>query len=76
MPRRRYSTEAHTRTASPRHELLDVWEVGHGLCALPAPSPGDIFFDMEGDGLARDVPLEYLFGAVDAQANLSSVVGP
>jgi predicted RecB family nuclease len=51
----------------PRHELLDVWEVGHGLCALPAPSPGDIFFDMEGDGLARDVPLEYLFGAVDAQ---------
>ena len=51
----------------PRHELLDAWEVGHGLCALPAPSPGDIFFDMEGDGLARDVPLEYLFGAVDAQ---------
>jgi predicted RecB family nuclease len=50
---------------SPRHELLDAWEVGHGLCALPSPSPGDIFFDMEGDGLARDVPLEYLFGAVD-----------
>ncbi len=49
----------------PRHELLDVWEVGHGLCALPPPSPGDLFFDMEGDGLARDVPLEYLFGAVD-----------
>jgi len=51
----------------PRHELLDAWEVGHGLCALPRPSPGDIFFDMEGDGLARDVPLEYLFGAVDMQ---------
>ncbi len=51
----------------PRHELLDAWEVGHGLCALPTPSPGDIFFDMEGDGLARDVPLEYLFGAVDMQ---------
>jgi predicted RecB family nuclease len=49
----------------PRHELLDAWEVGHGLCALPPPSPGDLFFDMEGDGLARDVPLEYLFGAVD-----------
>jgi uncharacterized protein len=49
----------------PRHELLDAWEMGHGLCALPSPSPGDIFFDMEGDGLARDVPLEYLFGAVD-----------
>ena len=51
----------------PRHELLDAWEVGHGLCALPAPSPGDLFFDMEGDGLARDVPLEYLFGAVDTR---------
>ncbi len=52
---------------APRHELLDAWEVGHGLCALPRPSPGDLFFDMEGDGLARDVPLEYLFGAVDTQ---------
>jgi predicted RecB family nuclease len=50
---------------APRHELLDAWEVGHGLCALPSPSPGDLFFDMEGDGLARDVPLEYLFGVVD-----------
>jgi uncharacterized protein len=50
---------------APRHELLDAWEVGHGLCALPRLSEGDIFFDMEGDGLARDVPLEYLFGAVD-----------
>jgi predicted RecB family nuclease len=49
----------------PRHELLDAWEVGRGLCSLPSPSPGDLFFDMEGDGLARDVPLEYLFGAVD-----------
>ncbi|MGA7988303.1 MAG: TM0106 family RecB-like putative nuclease [Candidatus Dormiibacterota bacterium] len=50
---------------APRYELLDAWEVGHGLCALPRPSAGDLFFDMEGDGLARDVPLEYLFGAVD-----------
>jgi predicted RecB family nuclease len=50
---------------APRFELLDAWELGHGLCALPRPSPGDLFFDMEGDGLARDVPLEYLFGAVD-----------
>ncbi len=50
---------------SPRHELLDAWEVGLGLCSLPSPSAGDIFFDMEGDGLARDTPLEYLFGAVE-----------
>ncbi len=50
---------------TPRYELLDAWEVGHGLCALPRPSAGDLFFDMEGDGLARDETLEYLFGAVD-----------
>jgi predicted RecB family nuclease len=49
----------------PRYELLDAWEVGQGLCALPPPSAGDLFFDMEGDGLARDTPIEYLFGAVD-----------
>ena len=61
---------------APRHELLDAWEVGHGLCALPSPSPGDLFFDMEGDGLARDVPLEYLFGAVEhVAAKYRRVVG-
>jgi len=57
--------QGHQAGGVPRYELLDAWEVGRGLCALPAPSPGDVFFDMEGDGLARDVPLEYLFGAVD-----------
>ena len=40
------------------------------------PSPGDLFFDMEGDGLARDVPLEYLFGAVDTDGDVPRVVGP
>ncbi|GAA3462390.1 uncharacterized protein J2S66_003913 [Saccharothrix longispora] len=39
------------------------------LAALPAPSPGDLFFDMEGDPFALDGEgLEYLFGVVDADA--------
>ncbi|PWW66510.1 TM0106 family RecB-like putative nuclease [Actinokineospora spheciospongiae] len=37
------------------------------LASLPAPSPGDVFFDMEGDPYALDGDgLEYLFGAVTA----------
>lgn len=36
------------------------------LAALPAPSPGDVFFDMEGDPFAlAGEGLEYLFGATD-----------
>jgi predicted RecB family nuclease len=33
-----------------------------GLSALPAPSPGDVFFDLEGDPFVEDGGLEYLFG--------------
>ncbi len=44
-----------------RHELLDVVE-GFGLCRLPEPSPGDIFFDLEGDPFIGEHGLEYLFG--------------
>ncbi|MBV8195399.1 MAG: TM0106 family RecB-like putative nuclease, partial [Candidatus Dormibacteraeota bacterium] len=47
----------------PLHELLPNDEPGFGLSALPEPSPGDVFFDMEGDGL-HEQALEYLFGAV------------
>ena len=41
------------------------------LAQLPAPSPGDIFFDFEGDpmwveGTSHDWGLEYLFGLVEA----------
>ena len=45
------------------HELLDRQE-GQGLALLPEPSPGDIFFDMEGDAFVGDAGLEYLFGLV------------
>ncbi|TVT28325.1 TM0106 family RecB-like putative nuclease, partial [Amycolatopsis rhizosphaerae] len=38
------------------------------LAELPAPAPGDVFFDMEGDPFALGgTGLEYLFGAVTAE---------
>jgi predicted RecB family nuclease len=45
------------------YELLDV-EPGLGLSRLPPPSPGDIFFDLEGDRFVEDGGIEYLFGYV------------
>ena len=35
---------------------------GFGLTILPAPSAGDVFFDLEGDPFAGEGGLEYLFG--------------
>lgn len=43
------------------YESLPV-QPGFGLCCLPEPSPGDIFFDLEGDPFVRDGGLEFLFG--------------
>lgn len=43
------------------HELLPI-AAGFGLAALPAPSVGDIFLDLEGDPFAGEGGLEYLFG--------------
>lgn len=54
--------QAEARTAGePRYELLPV-EPSLGLCALPEPSEGDIFFDLEGDPFVGEHGLEYLFG--------------
>ena len=47
------------------HELITPVEGDRGLAALPAPSAGDVFFDIEGDAFAGDGGLEYLFGTVD-----------
>ena len=47
------------------YELLDQNEPGLGLCGLPAPSPGDLFLDLEGDPFALDAGLEYLFGVLE-----------
>ncbi|HET6560302.1 MAG TPA: TM0106 family RecB-like putative nuclease [Marmoricola sp.] len=53
-----------------RSELVDG---GRALAMLPAPSPGDIFFDFEGDPLHREADpkvwgLEYLWGVIEAPA--------
>ena len=47
------------------HELITPVETDKGLAALPEPSAGDIFFDLEGDAFATDGGLEYLFGVAD-----------
>jgi predicted RecB family nuclease len=49
------------RTGERRFEFLPI-EVGFGLTLLPAPSPGDVFFDLEGDPFVGEQGLEYLFG--------------
>lgn len=47
----------------PVHEVLQVTDE-HGLNLLPEPSPGDIFFDIEGDPFVGLSGREYLFGVV------------
>ncbi|MEA3019354.1 MAG: hypothetical protein QOI47_878 [Actinomycetota bacterium] len=56
----------HRRTGERSYELLDP-QPGRGLSLLPAASPGDIFFDIEGDPFATDDGLEYLLGAVTVE---------
>jgi predicted RecB family nuclease len=43
------------------YETLPI-EKDLGLSRLPAPSPGDVFFDLEGDPFIENGGLEYLFG--------------
>jgi hypothetical protein len=45
------------------YEALPVIS-GYGLTCLPAPSSGDIFFDLEGDPYVGEGGLEFLFGSV------------
>ena len=49
------------RRGEPVHQLLPV-EAGRGLARLPAPSAGDLFFDIEGDRLGVAGGREFLFG--------------
>jgi predicted RecB family nuclease len=49
----------------PLHELLPP-EPGRGFARLPPPSPGDVFFDIEGDPYWGEEGLEYLLGTVTA----------
>lgn len=54
----------HTETADgrPAYELLETAADGFGLGALPPPSAGDLFFDIEGDPFVDDAGIEYLLG--------------
>lgn len=47
---------------APPYELLEGAGPGMGLAALPTPSPGDLFFDIEGDPYVGESGLEYLLG--------------
>ena len=53
------------RTGEIAYDLLPPEGGGRGLAALPAPSPGDLFLDLEGDPFAGPAGLEYLFGVVE-----------
>ena len=46
-------------------ELLPHEGDKRGLAALPEPSPGDLFFDMEGDPYVGVHGIEYLFGVTE-----------
>ena len=52
------------KRGKPYHELLPR-EEGRGLAFLPAPSPGDLFFDIEGARFVGPHGFEYLFGWAD-----------
>ncbi|MEO8184042.1 MAG: TM0106 family RecB-like putative nuclease [Deltaproteobacteria bacterium] len=56
------------RDGCARFELLPV-EPGRGLCRLPPPSAGDVFFDIEADRYAVDGTFHYLLGWVLADAS-------
>jgi predicted RecB family nuclease len=56
------------REGSPVFELLPV-ELECGLTQLPEPSPGDFFFDIEGDPFVGHGGLEYLLGLVTFTEN-------
>lgn len=46
----------------PPYEFIETEGPDIGLAALPEPSPGDLFFDIEGDPFVSNEGLEYLLG--------------
>jgi uncharacterized protein len=65
-------TKKQPNSKIPAVELFDPSALG----ALPKPSPGDIFFDFEGDPLyqeGRFWNLDYLFGYVDENNNFDPI---
>ena len=54
--------QVEARKSGERKLLILPVEPGFGLTRLPEPSPGDIFFDLEGDPFVGEHGLEYSFG--------------
>src|SRR5690606_13173095 len=61
----RIQLEGRREAGAPRYELILPVQEEQGLAALPEPSPGDLFLDLEGNPYALEYGLEYLFGFVD-----------
>jgi predicted RecB family nuclease len=59
------------RSGAPIHELLLPVVENEGLAALPPPSGGDLFFDLEGDPYVFENGIEYLFGLTDTEGRYS-----
>jgi predicted RecB family nuclease len=62
----------------PRYELLlpdpgTEIDPERGLASLPPPSPGDLFFDIEGDPYAFDDGLDYLFGVLETDGTFTAL---
>ncbi len=62
------------QTGELKYETLSISD-GFGLTRLPEPSPGDIFFDLEGDRYMGEHGLEYLFGYVFSDNGVPSYRG-
>jgi len=56
------------REGGPRYEFIKPVEPERGLCILPAPSPQDVFLDLEANPYVLDHGLEYLIGFVTVPA--------
>lgn len=56
----------------PLYELLGPLVESEGLAAIPAPTRGDLFFDIEGDPYALGEGIEYLLGFVDTEGAYTS----
>jgi predicted RecB family nuclease len=66
------------REARPKYELFipdpgEEVELERGLASLPPPSPGDLFFDIEGDPYAFDDGLDYLFGVLETDDTFHAI---
>lgn len=59
------------RQGGPVYEL-SAHATGRGFDRLPAPSHGDLFFDIEGDPFAGDQGLEYLWGVADRKGEFTA----